>query len=166
MLSVVRWQKTPPRRSTPLFLVGYVISQPRGYCAHTLVIPGLLGRRRREKGATQAAPHQEGRGRRPDLARGLQEGARHHLREARQEGGQVPRQRPAVPIHEQSAVRAQHGGPGRYGVEHPSGLPACDAAEGRHEGTCDMCCLGVEHAADLPLQQMGQLITPLEKQHS
>ena len=85
---------------------------------------GLLGWHRRKEGATKAVPHQENCRRGPDDTRRLQEGARHHLGEARQEGEQVSCQRPAVPVHEQSAVRAEHGHADRHRVEHSCRLPA------------------------------------------
>ena len=101
-----------------------------------------MGWHRHEESRAEAAPGQEGRGHRPQVARGLQEGARDHLREARQEGGQVPRQGLAVPVHEQGAVGAQHGGAARHGVEHAPWLPEGDVAQGRHQGAflAALCC--------------------------
>ena len=118
-------------------LPGWVRQTPSSFtCASQLTVSsaGLVGWYRHEESRAEAAPDQEGRGHRPQVARGLQEGARDHLREARQEGGQVPRQGPAVSIHEQGPVRAQHGGAARHGVEHAPRLPKGDAAQGRHQG--------------------------------
>lgn len=93
-----------------------------------------MGRYRTQENRTQATPDQESGGGGPEDACGLQQDARHHLGEARQEGGEVHGQGPAVPVHEQGAVRAQHGHAVGHGVEYAGWVPERDVAEGGYEG--------------------------------
>ena len=100
-----------------------------------------MGRHGHKESRAEATLDQEGCGDRPQVARGLQQGACHHLGEARQEGGEVPRQGPPLPLHEQGSVRAQYGSSSRHGVEYTAGLPESDAAQGCHEGV--FCLPGI-----------------------
>lgn len=94
-----------------------------------------MGRPGSNQSATKTIPYQKGCRRRPTHADRLRQGPHHHLRKARQEGREIPRQGPAVPVHIACTIRAQHGHAGRRGMEHPRRLPARNAAAGHQKGT-------------------------------
>lgn len=99
-----------------------------------------MGRPGSNQSATKTIPYQKGCRRRPTHADRLRQGPHHHLRKARQESREIPRQGPAVPVHIACAIRAQHGHAGRRGVEHPRRLPAWNAAAGHQKGTFCYAC--------------------------
>lgn len=92
-----------------------------------------MGRSRYQEISVEAVPHQEDSRRRPQDPRRLQEGARHNFGEARQEGGEIHGQRPAVPVYEQGAVRAEHADADWDRVEYARRIPARNVAQGGHE---------------------------------
>lgn len=101
-----------------------------------------MGRRRGQEDRPETAVRQEGSRRRPEVACRLQQGARHHLREARQEGSEIHGEGPAVPVHEQGAVREEHEHAAWDRVEHADWVPERHSAAGGHETGDDHFAVG------------------------